>query len=71
MVFLSPNPILILILVIGGLQLWARWRERGQEGAQEYYKIAGWQRFTVGVTYLGLAALLVLGMDAAHIERDL
>jgi Peptidase family M50 len=71
MVFLSPNPILILILVIGGLQLWSRWRERGQEGAREYYKIAGWQRLTVGVTYLGLAALLVLGMDAAHIERDL
>jgi Zn-dependent protease len=71
MVFLSPNPILILILVIGGLQLWSRWRERGSEEAREYYKIAGWQRLAVGVTYVGLAALLVLGMDATHIERDL
>jgi Zn-dependent protease len=71
MVFLSPNPILILILVIGGLQLWSRWRERGSEEAREYYEIAGWQRLAVGVTYVGLAALLVLGMDATHIERDL
>jgi Zn-dependent protease len=71
MVFLSPNPILILILVIGGLQLWSRWRERKSEGAREYYEIAGWQRLAVGVTYVGLAALLVLGMDATHIERDL
>jgi hypothetical protein len=71
MVFLSPNPILILILVIGGLQLWARWRERSSDEAREYYEIAGWQRLAVGVTYVGLAALLVLGMDATHIERDL
>jgi Zn-dependent protease len=71
MVFLSPNPILILILVIGGLQLWARWRERGSDEGREYYQISGWQRLTVGVTYLGLAALLVLGMEATHLERDL
>ena len=71
MVFLSPNPILILILVIGGLQLWARWRERGSDEGREYYAISGWQRLTVGVTYLGLAALLVLGMEATHLERDL
>jgi Zn-dependent protease len=71
MVFLSPNPILILILVIGGLQLWSRWRERGSEEGREYYAIAPWQRVAVGVTYVGLAALLVLGMDATHIERDL
>jgi Zn-dependent protease len=70
-VFLSPNPILILILVIGGLQLWARWRERGSDEGRDYYAIAPWQRFVVGVTYVGLAALLVLGMDATHIERDL
>jgi Zn-dependent protease len=70
-VFLSPNPILILILVIGGLQLWARWRERGSDEGREYYAIAPWQRIAVGVTYVGLAALLVLGMDATHIERDL
>jgi Zn-dependent protease len=70
-VFLSPNPILILILVIGGLQLWARWRERGSDEGREYYEIPGWQRLTVGVTYLSLAALLVLGMEATHLERDL
>jgi Zn-dependent protease len=71
MVVLSPNPILILILIIGGLQLWGRWRERGSVEGREYYAIAPWQRIAVGVTYVGLAALLVLGMDATHLERDL
>ena len=71
LLFLAPNPILILILVLGGLELWNRWRHRDSPEAREYYSIAPWQRAAVAVTYLGLAALLVVGMDVTHIERDL
>jgi Zn-dependent protease len=67
----SPNPILILILVIGGLELWSRWRHRGSEEAREYYSITPGKRVAVAVTYLGLAALLAVAMGATHIERDL
>ena len=70
LLFVSPNPILMVILVIGGLELWGRWRGRGTAEAQDYYRIAPWQRVTVGVVYLGLAALLVLAMGATHVERD-
>ena len=28
--FLAPNPILILILVLAALELWNRWRQRGE-----------------------------------------
>jgi Zn-dependent protease len=66
-----PNPILILILVIGGMELWSRWRHRGSEEARSYYSITRGRRIAVGVTYLGLAAFLVLAMGATHIERDL
>jgi Zn-dependent protease len=66
-----PNPILILILVIGGMELWSRWRHRGSEELRSYYSITRGRRIAVGVTYLGLAAFLVLAMGATHIDRDL
>ena len=67
----SPNPILILILVIGGLELWTRWRHRGSDEARGYYSITPGKRVAVAVTYLGLAAVLAVAMGATHIERDL
>lgn len=71
LLIVSPNPILILILVIGGMELWNRWRHKGTEEAREYYAISRGRRIAVGVTYLGLAALLVVAMGLTHIERDL
>ena len=68
LVVVAPNPILILIVLLGGLDLWRRWRERGQ--ADDYYRIPAWQRATVGVVYLGLAGVLALAMSATYVERD-
>jgi Zn-dependent protease len=66
-----PNPILVLVIVIGGLELWRRWRERAQPGGRAYYELAAGQRIAVAVTYIGLAVALGLAMSATHIERDL
>ena len=66
---LRPNPILILIVVLGGLDLWRRWRERGE--AEHYYKVSAQRRLAVGVVYLGLVAVLALAMSATYVERDL
>jgi Zn-dependent protease len=66
---LRPNPILILVLVVGGIEVWRRWRERNEPNAAAYYAIEPWQRAVVGVTYVGLAALLAVAMSATHIER--
>jgi Zn-dependent protease len=68
---IAPNPILLLVLVFGGLELWRRWQDRKRPEATGYYRVAPWQRAVVGITYLGLAALLALGMSAAHIDKDL
>jgi Zn-dependent protease len=69
LVVLNPNPLLLIIVVLGGLDLWRRWRERGQ--AADYYRLATWQRASVGVVYLGLAVVLALAMSATYVERDL
>jgi Zn-dependent protease len=71
LVVIAPNPILILILVIGGLEFWRRWRERRDPQAATYYRVRPWQRAVVGATYLGLIALLGLAMSATFVERDI
>lgn len=64
----SPNPILILIVIIGALELWRRWNERGERA--EYYRLPASKRLAVGVVYIGLIAILALAVSATHIERD-
>ena len=71
LVFIAPNPILILILLIGGFEVWRRWQERKTPEAAEYYRISPGKRIAAAVGYVGLAVLLVLAMDATFVERDL
>jgi Zn-dependent protease len=67
LVVVRPNPILVLIVVLGGLDLWSRWRTRGDAG--DYYRLSVGQRVTVAVVYLGLIAALGLAMSVTHVER--
>jgi Zn-dependent protease len=69
--FFFPNPILIIVLVLGGMELWNRWRMRSHPEFQAYYKVAPWQRGVVAALYLGLAVTLALAMSATHIEKDI
>jgi Zn-dependent protease len=66
---LWPNPILLLILVIGGLESWRRWQERKSPGANRYYSVAPHSRILVAATYLALAGLLAFGMAGTHLPR--
>jgi Zn-dependent protease len=68
---LAPNPILILILVLGGLESWRRWQHRKDPQSATYYRVSPAQRVITGVAYIGLAALLTGGMSATFVERDI
>ena len=68
---LSPNPILILILVLGGLESWRRWQHRHAPQSEAYYRVTPAQRVIAGVAYIVLAALLTGGMSASYVERDI
>ena len=72
LLFVMPNPILILILLLGGMETWRRWKHRrsGEEGNAAYYRVKPVHRLAVGVVYVGLVVLLALGMDATFIDRS-
>ena len=67
---LFPNPIMLLVLLFGGMETYRRWKARKEPEAQAYHRVSRRTRFAVAGVYLGLAALLALGMDATFIERD-
>ena len=71
LVLVWHNPIVLLILLVGGAELWRRWRERRNPEAASYYRVTPWQRAAVAVTYVGLAALLLVAMSATHIPRSI
>ncbi len=66
-----PSPILPLIIIVGLFELRNRWRRRKSPEFVAYYAVKPWQRAVVGAAYLGLAALLVLGMSATHVPHSL
>jgi Zn-dependent protease len=69
--FVWPNPILLLIVLLGGFETYRRWKGRksGEEGNAEYYRVKPAARLAVGAVYIGLIVLLAIGMDATHVER--
>jgi Zn-dependent protease len=68
--FVFPNPIMLLILLFGGLETWRRWKARNEPEAREYHRVKPGTRAAVAAVYIGLAALLAVGMDATFLERD-
>ena len=71
--FVFPNPIILLILLLGGLETWRRWKTRKQRRGAARPTTASRRAsaLVVAAVYLGLIALLVLGMDATHVARTL
>jgi Zn-dependent protease len=71
--FVFPNPIIILILVFGGLETYKRWKQRksGGEAQRAYYRVKPLDRALVAAVYLSLTALLIVGMNATHLPRTI
>ena len=71
LVFVFSNPIILLVILIGGLETYRRWKDRRGGGAQsrEYYRVSALHRVLVAAVYLSLIALLVVGMDVTNLPR--
>ena len=68
-----PNPIILIIAIVGAFDVYGRWsrRRRGGDEARAYYEVRGRDRALVGLVYLALIAVLVVGMDATHLQRSI
>jgi len=65
-----PNPIILLIVLLGGLETWRRWRDRNSPGARTYYEVPRHARVLVALTYLALIVLITFGMAHTHVARN-
>jgi Zn-dependent protease len=66
-----PNPIVLIILLFGGMELYRRWKTRKSPEAQSYYKVAPASRIAIAAVYIGLAVALAYGMHVTHLPRTL
>jgi Zn-dependent protease len=68
---LFPNPVILLILLFGGMETWRRWRARREGGPdqQAYYRVRPAHRLMVAGVYIGLVVLLAFGVWGTHLPR--
>src|ERR1700682_1964656 len=68
-VFIFPKPILLIIVLFGGLETWRRWKQRKTRSLEQaaYYRVSPRNRLLVAAVYIGLIAALVFGMHETHI----
>jgi Zn-dependent protease len=69
LVFVFPNPILLIIIFFAAMETWRRWKLRGTRSLEQaaYYRVAPRHRLLVGAVYIGLIAALAFGMHETHI----
>lgn len=71
LLFFFPNPILLLVVIFGGLETWRRWKQRNTPEGRAYNRVPARTRALVAATYLGLAAVLAAGVAETYFERSL
>lgn len=64
-----PSPIMILIVLLGGMETIRRWRGRKSLESQAYHRVPRSHRALVAIVYIALALALAVGMDATHVVR--
>jgi Zn-dependent protease len=69
--FFFPSPIVLLILLFGGMESWRRWKARNTPEGRAYHQIPARTRALVAATYLVLIIALAIGVSATHLPRGL
>jgi len=68
---LLHGPIVFLVIIFGGREIWSRWRARKSGSLQQaaYYRVSPRARLAVGLVYIGLIAALAIGMHLTYVTR--
>ena len=69
--FLYPSPVVPIVLILGGIELWRRWRYRNSPASRAYNALLPQQRWAIGAFYLTLVAVTIVGAHATYVARSL
>ena len=68
---LTPSPVLILVVILGGYESYRRWKDRNSPESQRYHEVSGRNRLIIAGVYIGLAALLAVAMQLTYLPMSL
>ena len=71
--FTFPNPILVLVLLLGAFETYRRWKERkaGGDEIMAFYRVKPAHRWAIAGVYLALIVVCAVGMQLTFVERDI
>jgi len=71
--FTFPNPILILILLLGAYETYRRWKQRksGDPEVERFYRVKTSHRWMIAGVYVLLIVVCAVGMELSHVERSI
>lgn len=69
LLFFMPSPVLVFVLVMGGIETWHRWRDRKAGKRNEYYDVPASTRWMIAAAYVATAAFCLYGMEYAYIPN--
>jgi Zn-dependent protease len=68
---LFPSPVVLIVLALGGFELWHRWRDRNSPASRAYRSLLLTQRWTIATVYVLLIAATVVGAQLTYVARSL
>lgn len=69
-IFLGPI-MLLIVLILGGPELYHRFKNRHSEESRKYHSVPTKTKFAVAAVYLSLTALLIVGIAETYVPRTL
>src|SRR4051794_39932941 len=66
-----PSPIIPIILLLGGFELWRRWRNRQSTASKVYFALEPRQRWRMGGAYAALVIVLLIAMHTVYVPTPL
>ncbi|HTW07626.1 MAG TPA: site-2 protease family protein [Acidimicrobiales bacterium] len=62
--------IVLLVLLLGGFELYRRWKSRNSQSSRAYYALKPQQRFAVGALYVLVVAVALAGFQLTYVARS-
>jgi len=66
-VTLTVSPVIFFVVVLGGFELWGRFKNRHSEEARAYRSVRRGDRVLIAIGYVSLVVALIVAMGVSHV----